>query len=260
MTGALADKVILVTGAAAGIGAAIATEAAETGAKGLFLTDRDETGLFATAQALSETDTQVSSLAVDLSDISAPAAVISAALDAFGQIDGLVNSAGLTTRASLIDGTPEAWETLFAINARAPFFLMQAVIAEMTARGQPGSIVNISSMNAHCGEPDLAIYAATKGALNTLTKNAANAHLADRIRVNAINLGWTETESERRMQAETLGKGPGWQTEAAKALPLQRLLHPEEAARLAVYLLSDASAPMTGVCMDLEQTVVGAPG
>jgi NAD(P)-dependent dehydrogenase (short-subunit alcohol dehydrogenase family) len=74
----------------------------------------------------------------------------------------------------------------------------------------PGSIVNILSMNAHCGTPDLAVYSATKGALLTLTKNAANAHLAARIRVNGINLGWTDTETERHLHAVTLGRGEGW--------------------------------------------------
>jgi NAD(P)-dependent dehydrogenase (short-subunit alcohol dehydrogenase family) len=97
-----------------------------------------------------------------------------------------------------------------------------------------------------------------RGALLTLTKNAAHAHLRDRIRVNGINLGWTDTPAERVMQADTLGKGEGWLQEAAASLPLGRLLQSEEAARLAVFLLSDASAPMTGVILDLEQWVVGA--
>jgi NAD(P)-dependent dehydrogenase (short-subunit alcohol dehydrogenase family) len=152
------------------------------------------------------------------------------------------------------------WDELFAVNARAPFFLMQAALAAMLARGLHGSIVNVLSMNAYCGGPDLAIYAATKGALLTLTKNAANAHLKSRIRVNGIALGWIATEAEDRMQSQTLGHGPGWLAAAAAGLPLGRLLAPEEAARLAVYLLSDASAPMTGAIIDLEQSVLGAPG
>ncbi|WP_292642636.1 SDR family NAD(P)-dependent oxidoreductase, partial [Mesorhizobium sp.] len=71
-------------------------------------------------------------------------------------------------------------------------------------------ILNILSINAHCGSPELAVYSASKGALATLTKNAANAHRFDRIRVNGINVGWTDTPAERIMQAETLGNGPGW--------------------------------------------------
>jgi NAD(P)-dependent dehydrogenase (short-subunit alcohol dehydrogenase family) len=136
---------------------------------------------------------------------------------------------------------------------------MQEALRDMLGRKAGGSVVNILSMNAHCGGPDLAIYAATKGALATLTRNAAHAHLADRIRVNGINLGWVDTPAERRMQAETLGRGEGWLAEAAAGMPLGRLLVPEEAARLAVYLLSGASAPQTGTLIDLEQRVLGAP-
>jgi NAD(P)-dependent dehydrogenase (short-subunit alcohol dehydrogenase family) len=198
-------------------------------------------------------------LVADLSDRAAPDLVARSALEGFGRIDGLVNAAGLTTRASVRDGTPEVWEELFAVNSRAPFFLMQAALRDMLWRRAPGSVVNILSMNAYCGGPDLAIYAATKGALATLTRNAAHAHLADRIRVNGINLGWVDTPAERRMQAETLGLGEGWLAAASAGMPLGRLLLPEEAARLAVYLLSATSAPMTGTLIDLEQRVLGAP-
>ena len=74
-------------------------------------------------------------------------------------------------------------------------------IDSMRKRGEPGAIVNILSINAHCGSPELAVYSATKGALATLTKNAANAHRFDRIRVNGINVGWTDTPAERVMDA-----------------------------------------------------------
>ncbi len=119
-------------------------------------------------------------------------------------------------------------------------------------------MVNILSMNAHCGIPELAIYAATKGAMTTLTRNAAHAHMADRIRVNGINLGWVASEAEHRMQADVMGRGPDWQEKAAATLPLGRLVTAEEAARLAVFLLGDASAPMSGAVIDLEQKVAGA--
>lgn len=256
----LSKQVIVVTGAASGIGAAIAQRAASSGAQALLLVDRDADGLRAMEQKLASVCATVAGAAVDLRDPASCAAVAREVVDRFGRIDGLVNAAGLTTRASFRNGTPEVWDDLFAVNARAPFLLMQAAIADMTARAAPGAIVNILSMNVHCGAPDLAIYSASKGALATLTRNAAHAHLRDRIRVNGINLGWVATEAEHRMQSETLGLGPGWLAEAAARMPLGRLLEAEEAARLAVFLLSDASAPMTGALVDLEQRVVGAPG
>ena len=253
----LGDKVVVVTGAASGIGRAIALLAAVEGAGALVLTDRDGPGCARTALDLPGPSERTCVVA-DLADPAAPEQIASAAVARFGRIDALVNAAGLTTRGSLATGTPAIWDQLFAVNARAGFFLMQAAIADMRARGAAGSIVNILSMNAHCGIPDLAIYAGTKGAMVTLTRNAANAHMADRIRVNGINLGWVATEAEDRMQAQVLGRGEGWLAEEAARQPLGRLVTAEDCARLAVFLLSDASVPMSGAVIDLEQKVAGA--
>ncbi len=250
----LAQSVVIVTGAASGIGAAIARAAHAEGVGALVLTDRD-----APALARIAADLSAHPVTADLADPAAAARIAAAAITRFGRIDGLVNAAGLTTRGSFVTGTADIWDQLFAVNARAAFLLMQATIADMTARRAPGSIVNIGSMNAHCGIPDLAIYAATKGALSTLTRNAAHAHMADGIRVNAINLGWVATEAEDRMQSQTLGHGPDWQARVAASLPLGRLVTAEECANLALFLLGTASTPMSGAVVDLEQKVAGAP-
>jgi NAD(P)-dependent dehydrogenase (short-subunit alcohol dehydrogenase family) len=170
----------------------------------------------------------------------------------------MVNAAGLTNRASILDAKPDDWAALFDVNARAPFFLMQEAIGAMRRRGRGGAIVNILSINAHCGAPELAVYSASKAALALLTRNAANAHRFDRIRVNGINMGWTLTPGEDMMQAETLGHGAGWVEAASASLPFGRLFAPEEVANLAVFLLSDAAGPMTGALIDQEQWVVGA--
>jgi NAD(P)-dependent dehydrogenase (short-subunit alcohol dehydrogenase family) len=253
----LTGQTVIVTGAANGIGAAIAQMLAGEGVGGLVLTDRDAPGLARVVGDVSSA-TPTEAVIADLSDITTPAAIAKAALARFGRIDGLVNAGGITTRGSFLTGAPTDWDQLFAVNARAGFFLMQAAIGDMRARGAPGSIVNILSMNAHCGIPELAIYAATKGAMQTLTRNAAHAHMADRIRVNGINLGWVATEAEDHMQSVVLGKGPDWQSAEAAQLPLGRLVTAEECARLAVYLLGDASVPMSGAVIDLEQKVAGA--
>jgi NAD(P)-dependent dehydrogenase (short-subunit alcohol dehydrogenase family) len=190
--------------------------------------------------------------------VATPARLVAECLDRFGRIDALVNAAGLTNRASILDASAEDWATLFDVNARAPFFLMQHAITAMRRGGRGGAIVNILSMNAHCGAPELAVYAASKAALALLTRNAANAHRFDRIRVNGINMGWALTPGEAVMQAETLGHGPGWVEAASASLPFGRLLAPEEVANLTVFLLSDAAGPMTGALIDQDQWVVGA--
>ncbi|TPK71183.1 SDR family oxidoreductase [Mesorhizobium sp. B2-4-15] len=254
----LDGKVILVTGSTQGIGRAIAETLARSGAAGLLVTGREKTRGDAVAAELSQLGTPAIFVAADLADPQAPALLAQSCVERFGRIDGLVNAAGLTDRASFLDAGLDDWASLFAVNARAPFFLMQAVIADMKKRGQGGAILNILSINAHCGAPELAVYSATKGALSTLTKNAANAHRFDRIRVNGINVGWTDTPAERVMQSETLGHGPGWLDAANAAQPFGRLLAPHDIANLAVFLLSDAAGPMTGAVIDQEQSVIGA--
>ena len=254
----IAGSILLVTGSTHGVGRAIALGAARQGAGGILITGRDADSAASVAAEIEGLGVAIAAHVADLADPAAPASIVSACIERFGRVDALVNSAAVTDRSSFLDGTPETWERQFSVNARAPFFLMQGVIADMRRRGAPGAIVNILSINAYCGAPDLAIYSATKGALATLTKNAANAHRFDRIRVNGINLGWTDTPGERKMQAVTLGQGEGWLGKAAAAQPFGRLLNAEDAARLALFLLSDEAGPMTGALVDQEQWVVGS--
>ena len=137
---------------------------------------------------------------------------------------------------------------------------MQRLVNHLRSRGAPGSIVNILSVHAHGGSPPLAVYASTKAALAGLTRNTAHAHRFDRIRVNGINVGWVDTPAERQMQAVTLGLGEKWLAEASARQPSGRLLDPDDVARLAIFLLGDASGPMTGSIVDQEQFVIGAFG
>ena len=251
----LSGQVIVITGSTQGLGEAIARLAADSGAAGIVVTGRD----VARGQAVAESlPCPAQFVAADLADAAGPPAIIAAALERFGRIDGLVNAAALTDRSTMLNGDVAHWNRMFSVNARAPYFMMQGAIADMLGRKAPGSIVNILSINIHCGAPDLAVYSATKGALATLTRNAANAHLRDRIRVNGIVMGWTLTPAEHQMQSVTLGRGDGWLDEVNATRPLGRLLTPEELARLTVFLLSDASGLMTGSLIEMEQRVLGA--
>lgn len=256
---AQADGACLVTGGTQGIGFAIAERLIAERGGAIVLVGRDRSKGEAAARRLGGTGRTVVFLDCDLSDHTQTLRLFPRAFEAVGAIDGLVNCAAQTWRASVADGTEETWDALFATNAKAPFFLMQAMIRHALERGAPAAIVNILSMNAYCGRANLAIYAATKGAVMTLTRNAANAHLRDRIRVNAIAMGWAATPQEQEVQVEVEGKGLDWEGAAAQALPLGRLLTADEVAETACFLLSPRSGLMTGTVIDLEQWVRGAP-
>ena len=255
----LDGKVVLVTGSTQGVGLETARLAAQSGAGAVMLTGRDQERGAVAAREIAALGAKSAFVAADLAEAVAPSAVADACIEHFGRVDALVNAAALTDRASLLDGTVELWNRMFSVNARAPFMLMQRCVADMRKRKAPGAIVNVLSINFHCGLPSLAVYSASKGALATLTKNVAHAHKEDRIRVNGIVLGWTDTPAEREMQAKTLGLGEGWLAAAGGSQPFGRLIAAVEVARLAVFLLSDAAGPMTGALIDQEQRVVGAP-
>jgi NAD(P)-dependent dehydrogenase (short-subunit alcohol dehydrogenase family) len=183
--------------------------------------------------------------------------VVPRTVERFGRVDAVVNAAGLTTRGTMLDTTVELFDRHIAVNLRAPFLVMSGTIAHLRARSAPGSIVNVISLSAHGGQPHLAPYVAAKAGLAGLTRNAAHAHRWDRIRVNGVNIGWTATEGEDRVQREAHGAEDGWQERAAAGLPMGRLGDPEEIAEFLVHLLSPRSGVVTGSVIDWDQTVIG---
>lgn len=253
----LSDRIVLVSGGTQGVGAAVARAAAREGAVVVVSGRRPEVGA-ALAEELTSTGAEASYLQADVADVAAAQSTVRTVVERYGRIDGLVNAAGLTSRGTLLDTTPELFDAHVAINLKAPFFLMQAAVADMQRRGAPGSIVNIITMSAHGGQPYLAPYVASKAGLIGLTKNAAHAHRWDRIRINGINIGWTETEGEAVTQQRFHGAGDDWAARAAEELPMGRLGQVDDAARLAVLLLCDASGVVTGSIIDWDQSVPGA--
>ena len=194
----------------------------------------------------------------DLADVDQARASVTATVERFGRVDGLVNAAGLTSRGSLLDTTPELLQQHLSVNLVAPFFTMQAAVEDMRRRGAPGTIVNVLTMSSHGGQPYLAPYVASKAGLAGLTRNAAYAHRFDRIRINGLNIGWTETPGEDEVQRRFHGAQDGWLEEASAALPMGKLGQVDEIADMVVYLLSDRSGVVTGSVIDWDQTVPGA--
>ncbi|MCW2773123.1 MAG: fabG 13 [Nocardioides sp.] len=254
----LEGKVVLVSGGTQGMGAAVARAAVDAGATVAVSGRREDVGQAFAAELQKQGEREALFVPADVGDTDQAAASVDEVVRRFGRIDGLVNAAGLTSRGTLLDTTPELFDQHVAVNLRGPFFLMQAAVRDMVGRREPGSIVNIITMSAHGGQPYLAPYVAAKAGLVGLTRNAAHAHRWDRIRVNGINIGWTETEGEDAVQREFHGAGDDWLEKAAAGLPMGKLGQPDDAAALVVLLLSDRSGVVTGSVIDWDQDVVGA--
>jgi NAD(P)-dependent dehydrogenase (short-subunit alcohol dehydrogenase family) len=252
----LEGRFYVVTGGTQGLGRGIALHLGSEGAAGLTICGRSQKNGEAAAREVSQTGCACQYVQADLFHEKDCRTVVKQHLKRFGRIDGLVNAAGLTNRGTLEDTTVELWDLLLNVNSRAPFILMQETVRFMKANDVHGSIVNIVSDNCHGGQPYLTAYAASKGALATLTKNAAHALRYDRIRVNGICIGWTYTPHEHQVQVET-GQPENWLETVEREQPFKRLLRPQDVAYLAAYLLSDRSEMMTGSLIDFDQKVIG---
>ncbi|WP_042391759.1 SDR family oxidoreductase [Streptacidiphilus carbonis] len=254
--GLLEDRIVLVNGGSQGVGAAVARAAAREGATVAVAARRSEPAEALVAE-LADAGAEAMFVRADLADAAEAIAAVQAVVAAYGRIDCLVNSVGLTSRGSLLDTTPELFDAHIAINLRAPFFAMQAAVTDMLARKAPGTVVNIITSSAHGGQSFLAPYVAVKAGLAGLTRNAAHAHRWDRIRINGLNIGWTATEGEDATQRIFHGAGDDWREEAAGRLPMGRLGQPDEIADFVVLLLSDCSGVVTGSVIDWDQNVLG---
>lgn len=259
-TEALAGKVVLVSGGTQGVGAAAARTAARCGAEAVVVTGRRPEVAEGLVDELDALGTEPLFIRADVAVVEQAVASVTETISAFGRVDCVVNAAALTDRGTLLDTTPEMFDAHVATNLRGPFFIMQAAVRDMLRREAGGTIVNVISISAHTGSAILAPYAASKGGLASLTRNAAHAHRGDRIRVNGLNIGWTATEGEDATQRRFHGAQDGWLEEAGRDLPAGRLGDPGEIADMIVYLLSDGSGVVTGSVIDWDQTVMGGQG
>jgi NAD(P)-dependent dehydrogenase (short-subunit alcohol dehydrogenase family) len=254
----LKDKIAVVTGGTQGLGEAISRLFAERGAAGLVICGRNGGNGERVAEEISATGCPTFFVKADRAKVADGRAVIAEADKRFGRVDVLVNAAALTDRGNILDTTEERYNEIFDVNVRAPFFLIQGAALIMKREKIQGSIINIQSMSAHGGQPFITAYCASKGALATLTRNAAHSLLKHRIRVNGLNIGWMSTPGEDRIMKTYHDAKDGWLEEAVKAKPFGRLIDPREVARACAYLASSESGLMTGSNIDFDQNVVGA--
>lgn len=252
-----ANQYFVVTGSTQGLGAAVARTLAQRGAAGLILCGRTRSKGEEQIRQLAELDCPAFFVEADLERVEDCRRIIAAADEHFGRLHGLVNCAGMSDRGTILDSSPELFDKIFAVNVKAPFFLMQDSLKLMIREGIAGSIVNIQSVSGLGGQSFLTPYCTSKGALAILTKNVAFSALRNRIRVNALNIGWMDTPHEDDIQRQYHGAQDGWLAAAEQAQPFGRLLKPEEVARSVAFLLSAESGMMTGSVIDLEQGVFG---
>ncbi|MBS1841616.1 MAG: SDR family oxidoreductase [Acidobacteria bacterium] len=249
MSQRLTGKVVLVTGAAQGIGFECARMAAAEGASVVLGDIQKERGEKAAAKIRAEGNQAIFQPA-DLTDEAHCSALVEAAIKNFGKLNGLVNNAGWFPRARLEETTTELWEKVMQVNLRSAFYMTKFAVPHLrAARG--GSIVNMGSINGIQGLPNLVAYAAAKGGLLSMTRTLAGALAPDRIRVNYIIPGWIATEGELTIQ-----KGEGRTAQdlqnAGKRLPFGRMQTVQDAAYAAVFLLSDESAQVTAAVLNVD--------
>jgi NAD(P)-dependent dehydrogenase (short-subunit alcohol dehydrogenase family) len=251
----LQDQVAIVTGAGQGIGRACALALAEAGAH-VVAADINGPNAEAAADAAAAFQRRTLGLAIDVGDLAEIDRMVRQAMEAFGRIDILVNNAGVTRRADIMELTEQDWDRIHRVNAKGVFFCLQRVAREMILL-RNGRIINIASIagKGYAGTSNAA-YAASKGAVISLTRTAAQQLARHNINVNAICPGVTRSalsDDNLRVRAGQEGVTvEEMERRRAAAIPLQRVNDPEDIAAMAVFLASPGARNITGQSYNVD--------
>lgn len=244
----LAGRNALVTGAASGIGRAVARAFAAEGAR-VWLTDVHAAGVAAVAE---EIGASAKAMTMDVSDPASVGEAVKAIDGEAGGIDVLLNAAGAYALQPWLEIEPEVWDRIFAVNARGIMLTTQAVARVMVAHGRGGAIINIASGAGRRGDANSVAYSASKAAAISITQSAALGLAPHGIRVNAIAPGPVDTPMWETVVQLRAGRGDQSAEQMTARVPLGRISTPEEQAQAAVFLASADSAYITGQTLNVD--------
>ena len=233
----LKNRVAIITGAARGIGKAIAKRYAMEGCN-IAITDINEDNINATVAELSELGTTVKGYVSNAADFADVEKTVNQIVADFGRVDILVNNAGITKDGLAMRMTEQQWDAVIAVNMKSAFNYMHAVLPAM-ARAKSGSIINMASIAGQMGNPGQVNYAATKAGLIAMAKSVAKEMGSRGIRANSIAPGFIVSEMTNALPEEV-------RAEYLKQIPLRRGGTPEDIANAALFLASDLSSYITG--------------
>ena len=246
------QQVAIVTGAAKGIGASISRALAAAGAR-VVCADIDGK---AAGNIAKELGGDCMPLTVDVGDVESIETMLDQTMEQFGQLNTIVNNAGVTRSAYIMDLTETDWDRIHQVNARGLFFCLQGAARRMI-EGDGGRIINIASIagRGYAGTSNAA-YAASKGAVISLTKTAAQQLAKHDITVNAICPGVTRTELLEKIfttieESQGISKAEA-EARAARPIPLQRINEPEDVAAMAIFLASPGARNITGQAYNVD--------
>jgi len=251
------NKIIIVTGSTQGSGAETAKLLASRGAKGITICGRNEEKGNKVKDEIQNLGSECIYVKADLENLEDCRKIISETDKKFKTIDSFINVAAFTERGTILSTTEKNYDKNFNVNVKAPLFMMQDVIKIMIRDKKKGTIAHILSMAIYSGMPFLTAYSASKGALATMIKNVANSISGHQIRVNGVNLGWTDTPAENVIQKQFHNADNDWLEKAEAKVPFKRLNKPLDVAKILAFLCSEESGIMTGSIIDFDQTVAG---